>query len=139
MVSSRHKAQLSPLTMLIGAGALAAALSGCQSAAPTARDQGQPAAPILSSDSDAFLGLGAQELATALGKPRQVRKDAPAEIWQYNGADCVVDFYFYDSNGRLEVAYVEARDVRADNAPTERCVKSLLQSVSTGTAQQESL
>ena len=66
-------------------------------------------------------------------KPIVERKDAPAEVWQYSGADCVVDFYLYDSDpagtdGRMEVAYVEARDLRAESAASERCVKSLLQS-----------
>lgn len=90
----------------------------------------QPAALILSGDPAAFIGLGDDELARALGEPRQVRKDAPAEIWQYSGADCVVDFYLYEGDGGLEVAYLEARNPAADATPTDRCVKSLLQSVS---------
>lgn len=112
----------------------AAGLAACQSAAPVdalSGGQAQPAAPILSSDSKAFIGLGERDLAAALGKPRQVRKDAPAEIWQYGGADCVVDFYLYDSNGQMAVAFVEARDPLAESAPAERCVKSLMQSVLT--------
>ena len=59
-----------------------------------------------------------------------MRKDAPAEIWQYFGADCVVDFYLYDSEGSLRVAYMEARDPAADATPADRCVKSLMQTVS---------
>ena len=136
MGSSRRPAPVSCLTMICAFAALSATLAGCQSsagaaAARTAR-QSQPAAPVLGTDSNAFIGLGDRELSSVLGKPRQVRKDAPAEIWQYSGADCVVDFYLYDSNGHMEVAFVEARDVKAEAAPTERCVKSLLQSVSTG-------
>ena len=127
---------------LIGAMLL---LSACQTPAPVnaakqsspstsdiRKASAQPAAPILSNDSAAFIGLGHVELSRTLGQPKQVRKDAPAEVWQYSGADCVVDFYLYDSNGHMEVAFVEARDVKAEAAPTERCVKSLLQSVSTG-------
>ena len=95
----------------------------------------QPAAPILSDDPSSFIGLGDAELSRTLGQPRQVRKDDPAEIWQYSGADCVVDFYLYeratsDQERRLEVAYVEARDMRAGSASTDRCVNSLLQWVS---------
>lgn len=136
MDSSRRPAPVSCLTMICALAALSAMLAGCQSdagvaAARTAR-LGQPAAPVLGSDSNAFIGLADRELSSVLGKPRQVRKDAPAEIWQYSGADCVVDFYLYDADGRMEVAFVEARDVKAESAPTERCVKSLLQSVATG-------
>ena len=90
----------------------------------------QPAAPILSSDPAAFIGIDDVALSNALGKPKQVRKDAPAEIWQYFGADCVVDFYLYDSDGTLKVAYMEARNPALDATPADRCVKSLMQTVS---------
>ena len=60
-----------------------------------------------------------------------MRKDEPAEIWQYSGADCVVDFYLYAADaGGLAVAYVEARNQAAESTPPDRCVKSLMQSVS---------
>ncbi|MGH6894537.1 MAG: hypothetical protein ACREEP_20000 [Dongiaceae bacterium] len=114
--------------------------AGAASSSPASeRAKAQSAAPILSADPAAFIGLGDDELARALGEPRQVRKDAPVEIWQYSGADCVVDFYLYQGDGGLEVAYLEARDPAADATPTDRCVKSLLQSVSSENAQQKSL
>lgn len=109
-------------------------LVACQSAASHEDAMLQPAAAIISSDGSNFIGLDEHALSTALGKPQMVRKEAPAEVWQYGGADCVVDFYLYDKDGRLEVAYVEARDMRAGSAPTERCVKSLLQWVSAAPA-----
>lgn len=129
-MSSRKPALASSLGRAVAAAAMAAAAAGCQSATQSSGAGGQPAGPFLSSDRDAFIGLGDDELAGALGQPKQVRRDAPAEVWQYSGADCVVDFYLYDSGGRLEVAFVEARDLRAADAASERCVKSLLQSVS---------
>jgi hypothetical protein len=91
----------------------------------------QPAAPILSNDPNSFIGLGDAELSRTLGQPKQVRKDEPAEIWQYSGADCVVDFYLYAGDaGGLAVAYMEARNQAAESTPADRCVKSLMQSVS---------
>jgi hypothetical protein len=95
----------------------------------------QPAAPILSDDANSFIGLGDAELSRTLGQPKFVRKDEPAEIWQYSGADCVVDFYLYTGDAGLAVAYMEARDQTAESTPTDRCVKSLLQSVSADTQQ----
>ena len=96
----------------------------------------QPAAPILSDDSSSFIGLGDAELSRTLGQPKQVRRDEPAEIWQYSGADCVVDFYLYAADaGGLAVAYMEARNQAAEATPTDRCVKSLMQSVSAETRQ----
>ena len=125
---------LALLTLLVGAGTAAAQ----QAPAQVQADPAQPAAPILSKDSTSFIGLGDADLSRALGQPKQVRKDAPAEIWQYTGADCVVDFYLYSGDGGLAVAYMEARDRAAESTPADRCVKSLLQSVSVE-AQQKTL
>jgi hypothetical protein len=128
---------------LIGAMLL---VSACQSPAsydrthPSESDpaasKAKPAAPILLDDPSSFIGLGDAELSRALGQPKQVRKDDPAEIWQYSGADCVVDFYLYAGDtGGLAVAYMEARNQAAESTPADRCVRSLMQSVSAETQQ----
>jgi hypothetical protein len=109
---------------------LPSCLAACQSAAPHEDAVLQPAAAIIDGRSNAFIGLDGQALTNAFGQPQMVRNEPPAEVWQYAGFDCVVDFYLYDSDGDMRVAYVEARDMRAGSAPTERCVKSLLQWVS---------
>jgi len=124
---------------LIGATLLIAA---CQSPASldgsdkSIKASAQPAAPILSDDPASFIGLGDADLSRALGEPKQVRKDEPAEIWQYSGANCVVDFYLYAGDTGLAVAYLEARDQAAETTAADRCVKSLLQSVSSAGAQE---
>lgn len=122
--------------VLVGAMLL---VSACQTPAALDRSSGsesaQPAAPILSNDPSSFIGLGDAELSRALGRPKQVRKDEPAEIWQYSGADCVVDFYLYAGEAGLAVAYMEARNQAAEATPADRCVKSLMQSVSAETQQ----
>lgn len=92
----------------------------------------QPAAPIISSDPNSFIGVGDADLSRTLGEPKLVRRDEPAEIWQYSGGDCVVDFYLYQGDSGLAVAYLEARNQAAEATPADRCVKSLMQSVSTG-------
>ena len=127
---------------LIGVTLLIAA---CQSPASFDRSDksikasAQPAAPILSDDPASFIGLGDADLSRALGEPKQVRKDEPAEIWQYSGANCVVDFYLYAGDTGLAVAYLEARDQAAETTAADRCVKSLLQSVSSENVQQKAL
>lgn len=137
MQPGHHGLRVSRWVALSGAAFLIAA---CQSTGVL--DSGgtgaQPAAPILSSDPARFIGLGDAELSRVLGRPKQVRKDAPAEVWQYSGADCVVDFYLYDGERGLTVAYLEARDPVAATTPFDRCVNSLLQSVSAD-AQQKAL
>jgi hypothetical protein len=112
-----------------------ASLDGGSASSAIKKTSAQPATPILSGDPASFIGLGGAELSRTLGQPKQVRKDSPAEIWQYSGADCVVDFYLYAGDAGLAVAYMEARDQTAESTPTDRCVKSLLQSVSADTQQ----
>lgn len=121
--------------LLVSACQTPAALDG-KSSSSVKKTSAQPAAPILSDDPSSFIGLGDAELSRTLGQPKQVRKDDPAEIWQYSGADCVVDFYLYAADaGGLAVAYMEARNQAAEATPADRCVKSLMQSVSAETQQ----
>ncbi|HEU4825435.1 MAG TPA: hypothetical protein VFS85_03080 [Dongiaceae bacterium] len=127
-----HWIALGGAMLLAGACQSPSSIDGSASSGSAGRAGAQPAAPILSGDPASFIGLGGTELSRTLGEPKQVRKDEPAEIWQYSGADCVVDFYLYRGAGGLSVAYLEARDQTAAAAPTDRCVKSLLQSVSAG-------
>ncbi len=127
---------------LLGA---AFALVACQStgapdsASPRKDASAQPATATPPDDTASFLGLGQQDLSRKLGTPRLVRRDAPAEVWQYAGADCVVDFYLYSGEAGLSVAYMEARDQAAEMTRADRCVQSLLQPAGVKTAQQEAL
>jgi hypothetical protein len=88
-----------------------------------------------------MVGLDGVALERLLGEPALVRRDAPAEIWQYRGADCVLDLFLYqEANGqeasgpeaggpgadRPRVLYLEARTGAAEPAPTEGCIGSLL-------------
>jgi hypothetical protein len=117
--------------LLVSACQTPAAFDRSSSDSDIKKASAQPAAPILSDDPSPFIGLGDAELSRTLGQPKQVRKDEPAEIWQYSGADCVVDFYLYAADaGGLAVAYMEARNRAAETTPADRCVKSLMQSVS---------
>lgn len=87
-----------------------------------------PAALRLSGDPKELLGLDHSALRRALGKPAQVRREFSAQVWQYVTGDCVVDLYLYDDDaGALKVTYVEARSRSAEQKPTARCLKSLLE------------
>lgn len=129
--SRRTPAPFRTCTKLMMAAAMPLALAACQASAPHDEEAVlQPAAAIIDGRSNAFIGLDSHALATAFGQPQMLRNEPPAEVWQYVGFDCVVDFYLYDSDGEMRVAYVEARDMRAGSAATERCVKTLMQWVS---------
>ncbi len=88
-----------------------------------------PMALRLTGDPEELLGLDHALLRRILGMPAQVRREWTAEVWQYVTGDCVVDLYLYgdDESGALKVTYVEARSRTAEQTPTTRCLKSLLE------------
>jgi hypothetical protein len=61
-----------------------------------------------------------------LGPPLSVRRDDPAEAWQYATDDCILDLFFYQETGSWRVAHIEARTIAALDAPADACVKSVL-------------
>jgi hypothetical protein len=95
---------------------------------PQANPAATSALALLGKTDQQLLGLADHELTAALGEPNQIRHDEPATIWQYAASDCVVDFYLYQADAGLQVAYVEARDRKAQTTEgTHACMQSLLQ------------
>ena len=54
-------------------------------------------------------GLSASELKAALGDPTLLRRDGPAQLWQYAGSGCVLHVFLYEDNGSFRVTYSEVR------------------------------
>lgn len=106
--------RVGPRTAAIIAMLAAAAGAGCQSAG------GPPAVggPVI--EPAAYLGRSEGEVQGALGRPDSARSELDAQVWQYAGPDCVVDFYFYPEGATSVVAHAEARN-RADGGPLSRC------------------
>jgi hypothetical protein len=75
------------------------------------------------------LGLQARELEEFLGAPKLVRHDAPAEVWQYRSAACVLDVFLYQDKptAGIRVKYAEARTIAAEPAQTDECVNAIRQ------------
>jgi hypothetical protein len=71
------------------------------------------------------LGLPADDLEKLLGRPEMVRRDDPAEVWQYRSESCVVDLYLYPEQSSYRVAYIEARDHAAVSMTARSCLGSL--------------
>ncbi len=75
---------------------------------------------------DKLMGLAAEELLAALGKPARIRDEEASRIYQYIGSDCVLDLFLYqEAAGAYRVSYAEARSVAADKKPVDACLKSL--------------
>jgi hypothetical protein len=85
-----------------------------------------PAALAFGGDPEALIGREAGEIRRALGPPQLVRRDAPAEIWQYRGESCVLDLFLYEEARTLRVAYLEARDEEAQAVSARSCLASVL-------------
>ena len=56
-----------------------------------------------------FLGQSPGQLKNSLGAPSLLRTEGNVEIWQYQFSDCVVDFFFYETAGKLAAMHVDMR------------------------------
>src|SRR5262249_19066169 len=93
----------------MGADTLAGTTSASLSDAPPAA--GSPT-------EDKLMGADPATLEHWLGKPRLVRLDDPAQVWQYRGDGCVVDVYLYPTAGRMAVTLAGARSEKSRAPPT---------------------
>lgn len=71
--------------------------------------QAGPAAPEL-------VGMTAQQLGGLLGQPRYLRRETPAQVWQYADRRCILDIFLYPDQGEYRVVHVETRDPRSLSA-----------------------
>jgi hypothetical protein len=85
-----------------------------------------PPAPVINDDPQQLMGIEPGALGTILGEPELIRHEAPAEIWQYRNDACVLDVFLYDTAGRREVTYIEARDGTAQRMDIRACLHTLL-------------
>src|SRR3546814_14202776 len=72
------------------------------------------------------MGLDRDGVSALLGLPDLIRREAPAEIWQYVAGDCVFEMMLYQRGADYAVSYL---DPRASPAPVQRprpCLPQLL-------------
>lgn len=93
---------------------------------PQAQPAPEPVEPPIDDDPGQLMGLDRSGLTNLLGKPDLVRREQPAEIWQYVTADCVFDVVLYDSGQRYQVTYLEARNAEADRLSPRPCLNQIL-------------
>ncbi|MFM9842099.1 MAG: hypothetical protein ACKVOI_03925 [Dongiaceae bacterium] len=127
MSESNMGQRLRPAPHIIGTVILLAALlSGCQSPESSSGDK---VAAVPKSGTGAppkVLGLKPHDVEELLGMPKLVRRDDPAEVWQYRSSACVLDVFLYPvETGAQQVRYLEARTVAAEPARTDECVNDI--------------
>ncbi len=104
-------------------------LGGCQTTRPggmAASQQAARGAPV-DDNVQRMIGAAPRSLLAELGEPQLRRRETPAEIWQYQGEGCVLDFFLYENGGpELEVIHLEARGQAAERSDAKACFAGLL-------------
>jgi hypothetical protein len=97
-----------------------------QAKKPDAPVAALPRVPVIDDNPERLMGLSPNGVAKLLGTPALVRREPPAEIWQYRGASCVFDVFLYENAGAQRVTYLEARDQKARRIVLKGCFGELL-------------
>jgi len=83
--------------------------------------------PIPVPDAETFLNRNGVEIAEILGEPGFVRKDPPAELWQYRTGACTLDLYFYDEGaGAYALEWLDFRGTDGTSAARDACLREIL-------------
>ena len=106
---------------MLAAGLLSACALPPQAPAPGGAPQGASL-----DDPAGMIGADAGAVQRLFGPPRLVRRDAPAELWQYRARDCVVDLFLYQEKDGLRLLYLEARTGTAQATAARPCLEAVL-------------
>jgi len=109
------RTRIQRLALAAPAVAFFALLAGCQAAPPPD--------PVHSAS---ILGLDSGAVRKLLGEPGLIRREEPAEVWQYRTTSCVLDVVMYDQASGPRVAYTEARTPTAEPTQAGPCLSDVL-------------
>jgi len=103
------------------------AAAGCTAPVPRVSLEPQPAAkPVAFAPTTASLiGANPVMLERWLGAPGLIRRDDPAQVWQYRDKSCVLDVYLYPDESGMRVAHAEARSKAVAGDPLAPCLTAL--------------
>ena len=82
--------------------------------------------PVIEDDPVRLIGMAPNDIVTYLGAPELIRRETPANIWQYRAEGCVLDLVLYPEEGTDRVTYVEARENGLDIMPAKVCLNRVL-------------
>lgn len=86
----------------------------------------QPVPPIRVRQTAELIGLDRTALEQQLGEPAMLRRDAPAEVWQYRSSTCVLSVFLYADGPQWRVTYVDIGAPRGGApVPPAACFASL--------------
>ena len=87
--------------------------------------------PRIFPDTDVLKGATPDQLTALIGVPDFLRKDKPAEFWQYQSSICRLDLILYErkTNTNLAVDYFSVKALDGINVPKKIGAKSCLSSI----------
>jgi len=77
-------------------------------------------------DPERLLRMPRDRVASLLGDPGFVRREASARVWQYRTQTCVLDLFLYDESAELRVVYYEFRPANSRTVSVDDCFEALL-------------
>jgi hypothetical protein len=115
-----------PVTEEIGTADVVTPAEPAPAPPPVTEEAAVPPEPEIDDDPDRLIGLDPDSLFALLGEPELIRRENPAQIWQYRGVDCVFDVILYREADSSRVTYVEARDEKGRRSEPRACLNQLL-------------
>lgn len=85
------------------------------------------AVPETFPDPGELLGLDRDAVSALLGRPELLRRDPPAELWQYQDTACILDLFLYQrqGGGAYTVAHFEVRGRSVVRVSAKDCLRAL--------------
>lgn len=84
--------------------------------------------PIPAPDMATFMTRPGIEIEQILGGPSFVRRDPPAELWQYRASDCTLDLFFYDDGfGNYRLVHFGFRGDVFTRAAEDDCLRDIIE------------
>ena len=98
---------------------------------PTSSSQKTARASVapINDNPDQLMGLAPRAVSHLLGPPSLLRTEAPAQVWQYTAADCVLDIYLYaedETPDRSRVTYYEIRRTDSPGSGVRACFADII-------------
>ena len=85
-----------------------------------------PAPPVSLANLRARIkGMEKSAIARLLGEPGFIRRDDPAEIWQYRGERCILDIFMYKDGNSFTAAHVTLRSRTVERPADEECYANI--------------
>jgi hypothetical protein len=89
-----------------------------------------PEPPIIVPSQQSLMGTGPDSLTRIFGEPSFVRRDPPAQLWQYKTTACIMDLYLYENTSQLyALSHLEIRTTNFAYDNYEDCARQILRNL----------